>query len=99
MAKKTAKPVRVFGDELRFADGSPVTAKMFENEPSETAMDRADALLDTGDLDGAATWRKIIAAIDVMQATERRLGLVQHPFLNASKFFPNKVRTFPIFPF
>ena len=31
---------------------------------------RADALLDTGDLDGAATWRVIIKAIEVMQAPE-----------------------------
>ena len=46
MAKKTANPVRVFGVELRFADGSPVTAEMFENEPSEAAMDRADAIDD-----------------------------------------------------
>ena len=34
------------------------------------AAKRADALLDTGDLEGAATWRKMIAAIEVMQATE-----------------------------
>lgn len=44
MAKKTAKPVRVVGVELRFADGTPVTADMWENEPSEAAMDRADAI-------------------------------------------------------
>ena len=31
---------------------------------------RADALLDTGDLDGAAVWQKTIKAIKVMQATE-----------------------------
>ena len=30
----------------------------------------ADALLDTGDMDGAAMWRKIIKAIEVLQATE-----------------------------
>ncbi len=30
---------------------------------------RADALLAAGDLEGAATWRKIIAAIEVLQAT------------------------------
>ena len=46
MAKKTAKPVRVLGVELRFADGSPVTAEMFENEPSQAAMDRAEAIDD-----------------------------------------------------
>ncbi len=31
---------------------------------------RSDELFDTGDLDGAATWRMIIKAIEVMQATE-----------------------------
>ncbi len=31
---------------------------------------RADELLADGDMEGAATWRKIIAAIEVMQATE-----------------------------
>ena len=31
---------------------------------------QSDALLAAGDLDGAATWRKIIKAIEVMQATE-----------------------------
>ncbi len=31
---------------------------------------RADALPDTGDMDGAAMWRKIIKAIEVLQATE-----------------------------
>lgn len=50
MAMKTAKPVRVFGVELRFADGSPVIAEMFENEPSQAAMDRAEAI-DEDELD------------------------------------------------
>jgi len=31
---------------------------------------RADALLDTGDMAGAAAWRMIIKAIEVLQATE-----------------------------
>ncbi len=31
---------------------------------------RADALLSDGDMDVAATWRKIIKAIEAMQATE-----------------------------
>ena len=31
---------------------------------------QADALLEAGDMDGAATWRKVIKAIEVMQATE-----------------------------
>jgi hypothetical protein len=31
---------------------------------------RSDALLAAGDMDGAATWRKIIKAIEVLQPTE-----------------------------
>ncbi len=31
---------------------------------------RSDDLFDTGDMDGAATWRKIIKAIEVMQVAE-----------------------------
>lgn len=31
---------------------------------------RSDALLVAGDMDGAATWRKIIKALEVMQATD-----------------------------
>ena len=31
---------------------------------------QSDALLEAGDMDGAATWRKIIKAIEVMQATK-----------------------------
>ena len=46
MAKKTAKPVRVFGVELRFADGTPVTPEQYENESSQAAMDRAEAIDD-----------------------------------------------------
>ena len=50
MAKKIAKPVVFNGEELRFKDGTPITAEMFENEPSEAAMDRADAI-DEDELD------------------------------------------------
>ena len=39
------------------------------NDAAIQAAMRADALLDTGDMDGAVTWRKIIKAIEVMQAT------------------------------
>jgi len=31
---------------------------------------QADALLSAGDMEGSATWRKIIAAIEVLQSTE-----------------------------
>jgi len=31
---------------------------------------QADALLEAGDMDGAAVWRKIVKAVEVLQATE-----------------------------
>ena len=31
---------------------------------------RADAMLEVGDMEGSATWRKVIKAIEVIQATE-----------------------------
>ena len=31
---------------------------------------QADALLEAGDMEGSATWRKIIAAIEAMRSTE-----------------------------
>ena len=31
---------------------------------------QSDALLEAGDMDGAATWRKVIAAIEILQPTE-----------------------------
>ena len=65
MAKKTAKPVRVLGVELRFADGSPVTAEMFENEPSQAAMDRAEAI-DEDELD------EEIRILDLLRADPSR---------------------------
>ena len=35
---------------------------------------RADELLDAGDLDGAAVWRRIIRAIEELQRKEPREG-------------------------
>ena len=50
------------------------SAKLYVDQHGEQAVLQAamqsDALLDAGDLEGAVTWRKIIAAIEVLQATE-----------------------------
>ncbi|MCZ6841158.1 MAG: hypothetical protein O7G13_18010 [Alphaproteobacteria bacterium] len=50
------------------------SAKLYIGQHGDQAALQAamqsDALLEAGDLDGAAAWRKIIAAIEVMQATE-----------------------------
>lgn len=39
---------------------------------ADANIDRPDALLDTGEIDGAATWWKIVNSIGVMQVTEAK---------------------------
>lgn len=39
----------------------------------ETAA-RADELMEAGDLDGAATWRRILGAVEKLQRTEPVVG-------------------------
>ena len=41
--------------------------------PIQAAM-RADAMLDKGDLDGAAVWRRILGAVEEIQRVEPRPG-------------------------
>ena len=52
------------------------SAKLFiEQHGDEAAIQaayRADAMLDRGDLDGAAVWRQIVAAINELQREELR---------------------------
>jgi len=43
----------------------------------EAAM-KADAMLDKGDLDGAAVWRRIVAAVNEMQRAEPNPGERRH---------------------
>ena len=43
----------------------------------EAAM-KADAMLDEGDLDGAAVWRQIVAAINELQREELKPGERRH---------------------
>ena len=40
------------------------------DDASVHAAMRADAMFDVGDLEGAAVWRRIVAAIDELQKTE-----------------------------
>ncbi len=40
-----------------------------EDAPIEAAT-RADAMLDKGDLDGAATWQRILRAVEELQRVE-----------------------------
>ncbi len=48
-----------------------------EDAPIETAM-RADAMLESGDLDGYAVWRRIVKAVEEIQRTKRDRCEVAH---------------------
>ena len=44
-----------------------------EDAPIEAAM-RADATLEAGDLDGCATWKRIVKAVEELLSKERPAG-------------------------
>ena len=48
-----------------------------EDAPIHAAM-RADAMLEAGDLDGVATWRRILRAVEEQQGTEPKPGEAVH---------------------
>ncbi len=45
-----------------------------QDAPIEAAM-RADAMLDKGDLDGYAAWRRIVKAVEELLSKERPAGV------------------------
>ena len=45
--------------------------------PIHAAM-RADAMLDKGDLDGYAAWKRILRAVEELQGTEPKSGEAVH---------------------
>ncbi len=44
-----------------------------EDAPIQAAM-RADAMLEAGDLDGLATWKRILRAVEELQGTGSKPG-------------------------
>ena len=48
-----------------------------EDAPIHAAM-RADAMLEKGDLEGAATWRRILRAVEELQGTAPKPGEAVH---------------------
>ena len=48
-----------------------------EDAPIHAAM-RADELLEAGDLDGVATWRRVLRAIEELQGTKPKSGEAVH---------------------
>lgn len=51
-----------------------VLVRKHGSEATLQAAMRADELLDRGDLDGAAVWRKIVKAVEELLSTERPTG-------------------------
>ncbi len=45
-----------------------------EDAPIEATM-RADAMLEKGDLDGAAVWKRIVKAVEELLSKERPAGV------------------------
>ncbi len=48
-----------------------------EDAPVHAAM-RADAMLDKGDLDGAAVWKRVLRAVEELQGTAPKPGGAVH---------------------
>ncbi len=48
-----------------------------QDAPIQAAM-RADAMLEKGDLDGYAVWRRILRAVEELQRAEPRPGAQVH---------------------
>ena len=48
-----------------------------EDAPVQAAM-AADAILDAGDVEGQAVWKRILAPVDQLASTDRPAGVVVH---------------------
>jgi hypothetical protein len=48
-----------------------------QDAPIEAAM-RADAMLEAGDLDGYAVWKRVLRAVEELQGAEPRSGEAVH---------------------
>jgi hypothetical protein len=51
-----------------------MTVKRYGDDAMIEASERADQLLDEGDMAGAETWHRILNAIERLQARRRRKG-------------------------
>ena len=65
-------------DELNTYRAANLLTKQHGDEAAIHPVMRTDELLDAGDLDGAAVWRRIIRAIEKLQRKERRQEEATH---------------------
>jgi len=62
--------VSVTGDKDIYRSAKLLIARHGDDAPIHAAM-RADKMLEAGDLDGLATWKRILSAIDELLSKER----------------------------
>ncbi len=60
-----------------YRSASVLVKRHGQDAPIQAAM-RADAMLDKGDLDGYATWKRILRAVGELQGTEPKSGEAVH---------------------
>ena len=73
--------VKVPGDRAATDKHREKVLKLVEKHGDETPIHAAmqsDAMLDKGNLDGAAVWRRIVAAIEELQREEPAAGERRH---------------------
>ncbi len=58
--------------------GANVIIKQYGKDAPIHAAMRADAMLETGDLDGYAVWRRILRAVGELQGTGPKSGEAVH---------------------
>ncbi len=63
-----------------FRSANALVKRHGQDAPIEAAM-RADAMLDKGDLDGYATWKRILRAVEELLGTEPGARVHRGPFL------------------
>ncbi len=60
-----------------YRSGNLLVKRHGEDAPIHAAM-RADAMLDRGDLDGAAVWKRILRAVEELRGTKPKPGEAVH---------------------
>jgi len=63
----------VISDLDIYRSANPLVKQHGEDAPIEAAM-RADAMLETGDLDGLVVWRRIVKAVEELVRVELTEG-------------------------
>ena len=64
--------------DLDIYRSAQVLIKQHGNDAPIEAATRADAMLDKGDLDGVATWRRILRAVEELQREVPKPGETVH---------------------